>query len=186
MALNAGSRRMQARCESTRHACPAIDNICPARKIVACGTVKAIAAMVRPAQILHKSVFLSVNNPRTPMADTQAGVQQLCASAEARSVTGMVLAGCDRWLCFLEGHAAEVAALSAAIAQHERPRQWHVLMSNPQTKVRMFPQHRIGWRNDCTPLEMAAFLSDLRRSTSRSQIWHIPLDSIFELLEPSE
>jgi hypothetical protein len=142
--------------------------------------------MVRSAQILHKHVFLSVNNPRTPMPDTQTRVQQLCAGVGRESVTGMVLAGSERWLCLLEGSAEQVQELSAGIERLERPSQWHLLMTNANARGRMFPQHRLGWRNGCTPLEMAAFLSDLRRSPSRSQLWHIPLDTIFGLLEPVE
>lgn len=142
--------------------------------------------MVRSAQILQKSVFLSVNNPRTPMADTQARMQALCASAPMYSVTGMVLAGSERWLCCLEGDAAQVEQIVAAVERLERPRQWHLLMTNNHAKVRMFPQHRLGWRNGCSPLEMAAFLSDLSRSPLRGLVWHIPLDNIFAMLEPAE
>jgi Sensors of blue-light using FAD len=142
--------------------------------------------MVRSAQILYKCVFLSVNNPRTPMADTQDRVEQLCTSAGAGSVTGMVLAGRERWLGFLEGDALEVNAVVAAIERHERPRRWYKLMTDGDAKGRMFPQHRIGWRNDCSPLEMAAFVSDLQRNPSQSQVWQIPLIHIFELLEPLE
>jgi hypothetical protein len=142
--------------------------------------------MVRAAQILHKHVFLSVNNPRTPMSETQTRVQQLCGGVDCESVTGMVLAGSERWLCLIEGATEQVLDLSAALERQERPRQWHLLMTNSNARARMFPQHRLGWRNGCTPLEMAAFLSDLRRGPSRNQIWHVPLDAIFELLEPVE
>jgi Sensors of blue-light using FAD len=142
--------------------------------------------MVRSAQILYKSVFLSVNNPRTSMADTQDRVQQLCTSPGTDSVTGMVLAGRERWLCYLEGDALGINAINAAIERHDRPRQWHKLMSDGHAKGRMFPQHRIGWRNDCSPLEMAAFLSDLQRTPSPSQVWHVPINHICELLEPVE
>jgi Sensors of blue-light using FAD len=142
--------------------------------------------MVRSAQILYKSVFLSVNNPRTPMSDTQDRVQRLCTSPGTDSVTGMVLAGRERWLCYFEGDALEITAMTAAIEQHERPRQWHMLMTDVHAKERMFPHRRIGWRNDCTPLEMAAFLSDLQRNPSNSQVWQVPISHIFELLEPVE
>lgn len=142
--------------------------------------------MVRAAPIIQKSVFLSVNNPRTPMAETQSRVLAVRAGANADSISGMVLAGSERWLCCLEGEAAQVQSIIAMLEQQERPRQWHLLMTNSHVKTRMFPQHRLGWRNGCTPLEMAAFLSDLNRSASRTQIWHIPLHDIFALLEPAQ
>ena len=142
--------------------------------------------MVRTAQSLQKTVFLSVNNPLTPMADTQAWVQQMCAQVHASSVTGMVLAGAERWLCLMEGEAEQVGAMLAMMQRHARPRQWHVLMSDQRARARMFPQHRMGWRNACTPLEMAAFLSDLRRHPGRTQAWHFSLNDIFAMLEPVE
>ena len=142
--------------------------------------------MVRTAQTIYKTAFLSVNNPRTPMADTQAWVLQWVARAGSSSVTGMVLAGPDRWLCLLEGLEAQVTVLTAAIESHERPKHWHVLMTDSRAKARMFPQHRLGWIGLATPLEMAAFLGDLRRNTARSQIWHATVDEILPLLEPKE
>jgi hypothetical protein len=163
-----------------------MDNKGRARKIAMCRAKRAYAAMVRSAQILYKSVFLSVNNPRTPMPETQDRVQRLCTSPGTDNVTGMVLAGRERWLCYLEGDALEIAAITAAVERHEKPRQWHMLMTDVQAKGRMFPNQRIGWRNDCAFLEMAAFLSDLQRNPTRSQIWQTPIPDIFELLEPME
>ncbi len=120
------------------------------------------------------------------MADSQAWVYQMCARAGASSVTGMVLAAQDRWLCMLEGQLAQVEALAAAIERRERSRQWVVLMTNPRARERMFPQHHVGWRNGATPLEMTAFLSDLRRHSSRSQIWHISVEDAAPLFESDE
>jgi Sensors of blue-light using FAD len=142
--------------------------------------------MVRPAQLIQKTVFLSVTNPLTQMTDTQAWVQQACAREGASSLTGMVLAGSDRWLCLLEGEQLQVDAMTRAIQLHVRPREWHVLMTDSRAKTRLFPQQRVGWRPDCTLLEMAAFLSDLRRYTSRSQLWHINDHQVAALLEPGD
>jgi Sensors of blue-light using FAD len=142
--------------------------------------------MVRSAQTIYKTAFLSVNNPRTPMADTQAWVLQWVARACLNGVTGMVLAGPDRWLCLLEGSEAQVTTLAAAIERHERPKQWHLLMTDSRAKVRMFPQHRLGWHSQATPLEMAAFLGDLRRNPARSQTWHATIDEVLPLLEPQD
>ncbi len=144
---------------------------------------KIYGVMTKAAQLIHKTVFLSVNNPLNQMADSQAWVRQLCARAGASSVTGMALAAHDRWLCMLEGELAQVVALEAAIKRRERPKHWVVLMTNPRARERMFPQHRVGWSNDATPLEMVAFLSDLRRHSSRSQVWHISVEDAAPLCE---
>jgi hypothetical protein len=142
--------------------------------------------MVRSAQLIQKTVFLSVNNPLNPMEEIQDWVEKLCARLAAHSVTGMVLAGSDRWLCLLEGEAVHVEAIVQSIQRHIRPREWHVLMTDERARVRMFPQHRVGWRSNCSPLEMAAFLSDLRRQTSRTQLWHVKVNDVSALLEPVE
>lgn len=142
--------------------------------------------MAKAAPLIHKTVFLSVNNPLNQMADSQAWVRQLSVRVGASSVTGMALAGHDRWLCMLEGELAQVEAMAAAIERRERPKQWTVLMTNPRTRERMFPQHRIGWSDGATPLEMTAFLSDLRRHSSRSQIWHISVEDAASLFESDE
>lgn len=142
--------------------------------------------MVRFAQLLQTTVFLSVDNPLTQMADTQAWMQEMAAQAGTSKVTGMVLAGSDRWLCLLEGEPAHVEALALTIQRHVRPRAWHVLMTDVQAPIRYFPQHRIGWRADSTLLEMAAFLGDLRRAASPSQVWHTSAHAVAALLEPSD
>jgi Sensors of blue-light using FAD len=142
--------------------------------------------MVRLAQLLQTTVFLSVDNPLTQMADTQAWMQGLAAQAGSSSVTGMVLAGSDRWLCLLEGEPAHVESMALTIERHVRPRAWHILMTDAQATVRFFPQHRIGWRADSTLLEMAAFLGDLRRAASSSQVWHTSTHAVAALLEPSD
>lgn len=141
--------------------------------------------MVRTAQTLHNAVFLSVNNPLTQGADTQSWMQQLLDHAQASSVSAMVLAGPDRWLCLIEGPVAQVSQITAAMQRHLRPREWYVLSTNEHAGERMYPQHRMGWRSDATPLEMAAFLSDIGRYASRTQTWHISLRDAFELLEPA-
>lgn len=142
--------------------------------------------MVRTAQSIYKTAFLSINNPLTPMADTQAWALQWVARAACSSVTGMVLAGQDRWLCLLEGSDTEIRALVNAVERRERPKQWLVLMTDTRAKSRMFPQHRLGWGSGATPLEMAAFLGDLRRNTARSQVWHADVHTVLPLLEPAE
>jgi hypothetical protein len=139
--------------------------------------------MVRTAELIYKTAFLSVSNPLTPMLDTQAWVEQWAARTSASSVTGMVIAATDRWLCLLEGEVMQVKALLAAIERHERPKLWMVLMHEPRAKSRVFPQHRLGWRNDATPLEMGFFLSDIRRHASRSQVWHTSVEDALPLVE---
>jgi hypothetical protein len=139
--------------------------------------------MVRSAHLFQTTVFLSVCNPLTPMADTQAWVQQLAAQ-HSSSVTGMAMAGSDRWLCLLEGESADVDAMALSIQHHVRPRTWHVLMTDTQAQTRFFPLQRVGWRADCTLLEMAAFLGDLRRYITRSQVWHVSEHAVAALLEP--
>jgi Sensors of blue-light using FAD len=142
-------------------------------------------AMVRPALLIQRTVFLSVNNPLMNMADTQAWVQQLSARATATSVTGMVLAGCDRWLCLLEGEPSQVESMVQAVQRHIRPKEWHVVMTNTRAKGRLFPHRPIVWRMDCSMLEMAFFLSDLRHCKSRSQTWHVNAHALTALLEPA-
>ena len=139
-----------------------------------------------PLPPLYKTVFLSVNNSLTPMSDTQARVLEWAGRSAASSITGMALAGHDRWLCLLEGDQPQVSALVNVIKRHERSRPWTLLMTEPRAKLRMFPQHRLGWQNHATPLEMAAFLSDLRRLPSRSQVWHASHHETAALLEPVE
>ncbi len=117
------------------------------------------------------------------MLDTQTWVEQSVARASASQVTGMAMAAADRWLCLLEGDAAQVQALLAAIERHERPKVWSVLMYEAHAKIRVFPQHRLCWRNDATPLEMMFFLSDVRRHASRSQVWHTSVEDALPLLE---
>ncbi len=142
--------------------------------------------MVRSAQLIQKTVFLSVNNPLTPMSDIQAWVEAMCALDTASSITGIVMAGSDRWICLFEGVEPEVEAITQAIRLHLRPRQWHVLMTDARARVRMFPNRAVGWRNGCNLLEMAAFLSDLRRHTSRTQHWHTNASAVSILLEPQD
>jgi Sensors of blue-light using FAD len=141
--------------------------------------------MVRPALLIQRTVFLSVNNPLMNMADTQAWVQQLSARATASSVTGMVLAGCDRWLCLLEGEPIQVELMVQAMRRHIRPKAWHVVMTDARAKVRLFPHYPVVWRADGTMLEMACFLSDLRHGKSRSQMWHLDAHALTALLEPA-
>lgn len=139
--------------------------------------------MVRTAQLIYKTVFLSVNNPRTHMPDTQMWVEQWVAHTRASSVTGLAMAAADRWLCLLEGEMAQVQALLAAIERHERPKLWMLLMYEAHAKCRVFPQHRLNWRNDATPLEMGLFLSDVRRHASHTQVWHTSVEDTLPLLE---
>ncbi len=139
--------------------------------------------MVRIAPLIYKTVFLSVNNPLTPMLDTQTWMEQWTARASANRVTGMAMAAADRWLCLLEGEAAQIKTLLSAIERHERPKLWMVLMHDPRAKTRVFPRHRLGWRNDATPLEMGFFLSDVRRHASRAQVWHTSVEDALPLVE---
>lgn len=147
---------------------------------------KKYCVMVRSAQLIQKTVFLSVNNPLTPMSDIQTWVEAMCALDTASSITGIVMAGSDRWICLFEGLESEVEAITQAIRLHLRPRQWHVLMTDARARVRMFPNRAVGWRNGCNLLEMAAFLSDLRRHTSRTQHWHTDAHAVSVLLEPQD
>ncbi len=142
--------------------------------------------MVRSAQLIQKTVFLSVNNPLTPMSDIQSWVEAMCGLDTASSVTGMVMAGSDRWICLFEGQESQVEGITQAIRQHVRPRQWHVLMTDARARVRMFPDSAVGWRNGCNLLEMSAFLSDLRRHTSPTQQWHTDANAVSALLEPQD
>ncbi len=144
------------------------------------------SAMVRSAQLIQKTVFLSVNNPLMPMSDIQQWVEGMCVLESVNSITGIVLAGADRWVCLLEGEENQVEAMTQAMRLHLRPRQWHLLMTDARARVRMFPQRRVGWRNDCNLLEMSAFLSDLRRHTSRTQLWHIDANALSAVLEPKD
>jgi hypothetical protein len=113
--------------------------------------------MVRTAQLIQKTVFLSVNNPLTPMAETHTEVAQLMERVDLRGVTGVVLAGLERWLCMLEGEHAQVQTATALLEGHLRPKQWHVLMSDSRAKLRMFPGSNLHWRSRCSHLEMAVF-----------------------------
>lgn len=140
--------------------------------------------MVRAPQPIHASVFLSVNNLLTSAADIYAWTQQTAQRSHASSITGMAVAGHDRWLCLLEGDHAQVQALLGSIQTHGRPRAWHVLMSNKHARQRLFPHHRLGWHADATPLQMAAFLSDMRRHSSASQVWHTNVEDALPWLEP--
>jgi hypothetical protein len=142
--------------------------------------------MVRSAQLIQKTVFLSVNNPLTPMSEIQTWVEALCALDTANSITGVAMAGSDRWVCLLEGLEPQVEAITQAIRLHLHPRQWHVLMTDARARVRMFPGRAVGWRNGCNMLEMSAFLGDLRRHTSRTQHWHTDANALFALLEPQD
>ncbi len=142
--------------------------------------------MVRSAQLIYKTVFLSVNNPRTPMADIQAWVESTCALDTASTITGLVLAGSDRWICLFEGLEPQVLAITQAMRLHLHPRQWHVLMTDARVRVRMFPQRPVGWRHGCNLLEMAAFLNDQRRQTSRTQHWYTDTNALSALLEPQD
>ena len=142
--------------------------------------------MARPAQLIQKTVFLSVDNSLTQMSDTQAWVLRMSAQAGSSSITGMVLAGSDRWLCLLEGEEHQIESLTQDMRRHLRPKEWHVLMTDARAKARWFPQYRMGWRTNCSLLEMASFLSDLRRFTSRSQLWHITAHAVAALLEPMD
>jgi Sensors of blue-light using FAD len=141
--------------------------------------------MVRATQQIHASVFLSVNNLLTSAADIHAWTQQTALRSHASNITGMAVAGHDRWLCLLEGDQAQVEALLGSIQTHGRPRTWQVLMSNKHARQRLFPQRRLGWQADATPLQMAAFLSDLRRHSSASQVWHTSVEDALPWLEPS-
>lgn len=142
--------------------------------------------MARPAQLIQKTVFLSVNNPLTPMSDIQTWMEAMCALGTANSITGVVMAGSDRWICLLEGLEPQLEAITQAIRLHLRPRQWHVLMTDARARVRMFPHGAVGWRNGCNMLEMSAFLSDLRRHVSRTQLWHTDANALLALLEPQD
>jgi Sensors of blue-light using FAD len=142
--------------------------------------------MVRSAQLIQKTVFLSVNNPLTAMSDIQTWVEAMCALDTANSITGIVMAGSDRWICLFEGSEPQVEAITQAIRLHVRPRQWQVLMTDARARARMFPNSAVGWRNGCNLLEMAAFLSDLRRHTSRTQHWHTDVKALSALLEPQD
>jgi hypothetical protein len=142
--------------------------------------------MVRSAQLIQKTVFLSVNNPLTPMSEIQTWVEAMCVLDTASSITGVVMAGSDRWVCLLEGLEPQVEAMTQTMRLQLRPRQWHVLMTDARARVRMFPGSAVGWRNGCNMLEMSAFLSDLRRHTSRTQHWHTDANALLALLEPKD
>ncbi len=143
--------------------------------------------MVRStAHLIQKTVFLSVNNPRTPMAEAQLLVQGLIDSLGAADVSGIVLAGTERWLCLIEGPAAQVEEVTSAIELKLRPKEWHVLMTDARARARMFPDLRIGWRSGCSHLEMVALVSDLRRHGTRTQLWFFDANETLHLLEPDD
>lgn len=117
------------------------------------------------------------------MADTARLVQAELVRL-AQGVSGMALACNDRWVCMLEGEMAEVELLIAAVVNSTRPKAMHLLMSDPQAKLLLFPEHHIGWRFDATLLQMSAFVNDLHRNTRRATLWTMPLPDIATLLEP--
>ena len=117
------------------------------------------------------------------MADTARLVQAELVRL-AQGVSGMALACNDRWVCMLEGEMAEVELLIAAVVNSTRPKAMHLLMSDPQAKLLLFPEHHIGWRFDAPLLEMAAFVNDLHRYSRRASLWSMSLSQITALLEP--
>ena len=140
---------------------------------------------VPPAESIHRIVFISVSNPLSCMADTAAQVQEE-RTRVAGGVTGMAVAGHDRWVCILEGAFDQVEALHAGIINITRPKALHLLLADPRNKQRVFPHHQIGWRFDAALLEMAAFVSDLHRYSRRASLWKMPLAAITPLLEPQD
>lgn len=139
--------------------------------------------MARPAERIHRTVFISISNPLSSMADTARLVQGELERVAA-GVSGMALCCSDRWVCMLEGNFAEVECLSAGIVNITRPRTLHRLMTEPRAQQLIFPQHRIGWRFDAPLLEMAAFVNDLHRYSRRASLWSMSLSQITALLEP--
>ena len=119
------------------------------------------------------------------MADTAAQVQEELARV-AGGVSGMALAGHDRWVCLLEGALNQVEALQTGIINITRPKALHLLQVDPRNKQRTFPHQQIGWRFDASVLEMAAFVSDLHRYSRRASLWTMPLAAITPLLEPQD
>ncbi len=59
-------------------------------------------------------------------------------------------------------------------------------MGDSRARSRMFVQKPLAWRSGCSLLEMAVFLNDLRRYSSRTQAWHVDARSALALLEPAD
>jgi hypothetical protein len=140
--------------------------------------------MARTLLSIYKTVVFAVHPSTGNPVHAQQAVQDWCTRHAAHSLSGVVLAGPDRWLALLEGDAGEVQALLAQLAA-QLDLEPVVLMRDPQAKQRSFGHWPIAWREGCNALEMAVFLGDLRRYSSRSQIWHVPVNALPELLEPA-
>jgi hypothetical protein len=139
--------------------------------------------MVRLAPSLYKTVIFAVHPAGSCPADAQRTVQDWCARHAGHGLSGLVMASDDRWLALLEGPQDEVQALLASLAQLLAAMP-HLLMSDTQAKQRSFGHWPIAWRGGSNALEMAVFLGDLRRYSARSQIWHVPVRDLPQLLEP--
>jgi hypothetical protein len=141
--------------------------------------------MARPAPSLYKTVVFAVHANGTRPVDAQCMVQDWCARHVGHGLSGLVMASDDRWLALLEGPQDQVQTLLSSLAQLLAAMP-HLLMSDMQAKQRSFGHWPIAWRDGCNALEMAVFLGDLRRYTARSQIWHVPVRDLPQLLEPLE
>ncbi len=139
--------------------------------------------MARSAELIHRIVFVSVNNPRTPMPDTASIVQEEHARVTGH-VSGMAIAGSERWLCMLEGRVQAVEQLHAGIIHRTRPKALHLLMTDDRAKQLLFPTEKIGWRFNAPLLEMASFVNDLHRGSRKASLWSMSLFDITSLLDP--
>jgi hypothetical protein len=139
--------------------------------------------MSRAVPVICRQVLLGRSRALSSARDIAQWFATQVSVPDMTRIGGMVMLDNERWLCFIEGPAESVEQLVKQIESQLKPRFLHILMTDRRARGRLFGQLDLGWRHDCTPLEMVAFIADIKRHGTKSQEWHLSMDECVNLLD---
>jgi hypothetical protein len=129
--------------------------------------------------------FSTLNRLLAPADDERDMLSKIVAAAQDK-ITGIAMVTQGRLACLLEGPADEMAPVWARVERSRFLRQPQLLMQDTKAKARLYPQHLMAWHPCASGLEIAAFVSDVRRQSSRNALWLASPQRVAQLLEPDE
>lgn len=141
--------------------------------------------MSRAIPVICRQVLFGRSRAISSARDVEQWFAQQITFPEMTCIGGLVMLDNERWLCLIEGPGDAVTHLVKDIESQLKPRVLQVLMTDRRARTRLFGHQHLVLRHHCTPLEMAAFLADIRHHGGKGQLWHIDTDTCLRLLDES-
>jgi hypothetical protein len=142
--------------------------------------------VVQRVNSIHQVVFASALNRLHSVAEIERGLLAKIPKLAQPKITCVVMACGDRLAAMLEGASEDIVPLWADIQRSRFLRRTQLLMQDSKAKAALYPQHKFMWRNCDATLEIACFVSDMRRHCARTALWLADPCQVAQLLEPDK